>query len=186
EKNILDLIQSHQFAHCINDLVTIEDSNSAVGDQLAKEFRQILTQCLVHLNFLRQTLVDVLPQRVYDKAIGTVINTLFNGLINKILIQNDISSSGAQRLSQEIEFLFAEVKTFLKTENPMRLVSKWSKLSELNFVLNANLLEIVNRWADGYGILAAEFTAPDVKQLIRVLFQNTEHRAKTLNRITSH
>ncbi|CAG2102796.1 unnamed protein product [Medioppia subpectinata] len=112
EKTILELIQSQQFSHCINDMVN-EDSNTTFGDQLSKEFRHILKQCLVHFNFLRQTLVDVLPQR-------------------------------------------------------------------------ANLLEIVNRWADGYGILAAEFTAQDVKQLIRVLFQNTERRAQALNRIISH
>ncbi|XP_054166971.1 centromere/kinetochore protein zw10 homolog [Oppia nitens] len=184
EKIILDLVQSQQFAHCVNDLAT-EDTKSALGDQLAKEFRRILNQCLVHLNFLKNALIDVLPEKVYHKAIGTLVNSLFNELIHKITIQNDISSSGASRLSTEIEFLLKEIQLFLDTENPMRLVSKWSKLTEMKFILNASLVDIVNRWADGCGILAVEFSAQDVKQLIRVLFQNTERRAQALNRITS-
>lgn len=40
--------------------------------------------------------------------------------------------------------------------------------------------EIEIRWRNGKGPLAQEFTAQQVKQLIRALFQNTERRANLL------
>lgn len=40
-----------------------------------------------------------------------------------------------------------------------------------------------HRWADGKGPLAAEFSAAEVKSLIRALFQNTERRAAALAKI---
>ena len=43
--------------------------------------------------------------------------------------------------------------------------------------------EIVERWANGCGPLAAEFTPEEVKSLIRALFQNTERRALALSKI---
>lgn len=40
-----------------------------------------------------------------------------------------------------------------------------------------------SRWADGKGPLAEEFSAAEVKSLIRALFQNTERRAAALAKI---
>lgn len=47
----------------------------------------------------------------------------------------------------------------------------------------SSLLEIVNRWADGHGILAHYLTKEQVKALIRALFQNNERRANALSKI---
>uniref|UniRef100_A0A8C9WLX6 Zw10 kinetochore protein n=1 Tax=Scleropages formosus TaxID=113540 RepID=A0A8C9WLX6_SCLFO len=62
-------------------------------------------------------------------------------------------------------------------------VKKWMSFKELAIVLQANLQEIVDRWADGKGPLALEFTSNEVKNLIRALFQNTERRAVALTKI---
>lgn len=59
-------------------------------------------------------------------------------------------------------------------------VRKWEKFLELIQVLGASLKEIEVRWDNGKGPLAREFTAPQVKQLIRALFQNTERRSNLL------
>ena len=134
EKLLLDLVQNQEFNHCLNELAT--ENNPGYCEQSAKELRHVFKQCLIHLNFLKKALIDVLPEKVYHKAIGTVVNTLFIELINKIQIQNDISSSGALRLSDEINFLIKEINELLDTENPIRFVQKWSKLLELNFILN--------------------------------------------------
>ena len=45
------------------------------------------------------------------------------------------------------------------------------------------MLEIVNRWADGSGVLANYLTAEEVKHLIRALFQNNERRSNALSKI---
>uniref|UniRef100_A0A669BDK0 Zw10 kinetochore protein n=1 Tax=Oreochromis niloticus TaxID=8128 RepID=A0A669BDK0_ORENI len=62
-------------------------------------------------------------------------------------------------------------------------VKKWGTFKELVIVLQANLQEIVDRWADSKGPLAMEFSSSEVKSLIRALFQNTERRAAALAKI---
>jgi len=62
-------------------------------------------------------------------------------------------------------------------------VAKWLKFKELLLILNAGLHDIADRWADGKGPLAQEFTGSEVKQLVRALFQNTERRAAVLAKI---
>ena len=64
-----------------------------------------------------------------------------------------------------------------------RNVPKWLRFNELITLLNASLLEIADRWADGKGPLANAFSATEVKQLIKALFQNTERRANILIKI---
>ena len=64
-----------------------------------------------------------------------------------------------------------------------RNVPKWLRFKELINVLNASLLEISDRWAEGKGPLAVEFSPNEMKQLIRALFQNTERRANILSKI---
>lgn len=69
---------------------------------------------------------------------------------------------------------------FQEPDKIAQYVRKWSKFLELIKVLGASLKEIEIRWASGKGPLAKEFTAAQVKQLIRALFQNTEKRSTVL------
>ena len=62
-------------------------------------------------------------------------------------------------------------------------VQKWTQLKELVIILGASLKEIEDRWAEGKGPLANEFSSQHVKQLIRALFQNTERRSNLLSKI---
>ena len=62
----------------------------------------------------------------------------------------------------------------------MKNVSKWGQLLELQLVLNAGLQEIADRWAEAKGPLAVQFSANEVKRLIRALFQNTDRRAAVM------
>lgn len=62
-------------------------------------------------------------------------------------------------------------------------VKKWQKFREFVLILNGSLRDIDDRWADGMGPLAVEFTPEQVKHLIRALFQNSNRRAALLARI---
>lgn len=62
----------------------------------------------------------------------------------------------------------------------IRHVRLWGKFCELIVVLGASLHDILDRWSDGKGPLAHEFTPDEAKQLIRALFQNTSRRAQVL------
>uniref|UniRef100_A0A674P2W3 Zw10 kinetochore protein n=1 Tax=Takifugu rubripes TaxID=31033 RepID=A0A674P2W3_TAKRU len=109
-------------------------------------------------------------------------------------VRQDISSEGGEHLHTLCQTIIEEgplVFTPLAEENKNKkyqeevplYVKKWGTFKELVIVLRANLQEIVDRWTDGKGPLAVEFSSTEIKNLIRALFQNTERRAVALTKI---
>lgn len=78
------------------------------------------------------------------------------------------------------------VITFIVSQDGSKTViyvKKWLQFQELINILGASLRDIEERWAGSKGPLAHEFSAEQVKQLIRALFQNTSRRAEVLSKI---
>ncbi|NWR63412.1 ZW10 protein, partial [Bucorvus abyssinicus] len=155
-----------------------------------KAVRQVLHQ----LKRLGKVWQDVLPVNVYCKAMGTLLNTALTEIISRIVALEDISAEDADRLYSLCRTMVEEgpqIFTPLPEDNKNKkyqeevpvYVQKWMTFKELMIILQANLQEIVDQWADGKGPLAAEFSAAEVKSLIRALFQNTERRAAALAKI---
>ncbi|XP_070839856.1 centromere/kinetochore protein zw10 homolog [Chaetodon trifascialis] len=163
-----------------------EDNYTAAS----KAVRQVIHQ----LKQLGTVWQDVLPVSIYCKAMGNLLNTAITEVIAKIMTLEDISSEDGEHLHtlcqtviEEGPLVFiplAEEKKNKRYQEEVPLyVKKWSTFKELVIVLRANLQEIVDRWADGKGPLALEFSSSEVKNLIRALFQNTERRAVALTKI---
>ncbi|XP_053942891.1 centromere/kinetochore protein zw10 homolog isoform X1 [Cuculus canorus] len=155
-----------------------------------KAIRQVLHQ----LKRLGKVWQDVLPVYVYCKAMGTLLNTALSEIVTRIAALEDISAKDADRLYSLCRTMVEEgpqVFTPLPEDDKNKkyqeevpvYVPKWMMFKELMIILQANLQEIVDQWADGKGPLAAEFSAAEVKSLIRALFQNTERRAAALTKI---
>ncbi|KAM4652514.1 centromere/kinetochore protein zw10 homolog [Discoglossus pictus] len=155
-----------------------------------KALRQVIHQ----LSRLGKVWQDVLPVVIYCKAMGTLLNTAITEMISKMTALEDISTEDGERLYTLCRTMIEEgplVFTPLPEEGKNKkyqeevpvYVQKWMKFKELMIILQASLQEIVDRWADGKGPLAAEFSTNEVKSLIRALFQNTERRAAALARI---
>uniref|UniRef100_A0A8C1JY14 Centromere/kinetochore protein zw10 homolog n=1 Tax=Cyprinus carpio TaxID=7962 RepID=A0A8C1JY14_CYPCA len=156
----------------------------------SKAVRQVIHQ----LRRLGKVWQDVLPVNIYCKAIGTLLNTAISELINKIMMLEDISNMDGERLRTLCQTITEEgplVFNPLPDENKNKkyqeevpvYVKKWMTLKEISMVLNANLQEIVDRWAEGKGPLALAFSCNEMKSLIRALFKNTERRAAALAKI---
>lgn len=64
-----------------------------------------------------------------------------------------------------------------------RLAPNLTRFDELCCVLNSSLQNIVDRWLNGQGPLASQFSPIEVKQLIRALFQTSERRTAALAKI---
>ncbi|XP_067827031.1 centromere/kinetochore protein zw10 homolog isoform X2 [Heptranchias perlo] len=155
-----------------------------------KAVRQVIHQ----LKSLGKVWQDVLPVHIYCKAIGTLLNTAITEIVNKVTMLEDISSESADCLYSLCRTLLEEGPRIfqpLPEENKNKkyqeevpiFVPKWMKFKELMIVLQASLQELVERWTDGKGPLAAEFSPNEAKSLIRALFQNTERRAAALAKI---
>ncbi|KAG8569204.1 hypothetical protein GDO81_014295 [Engystomops pustulosus] len=168
--------------------INMEDEDNYTAGH--KAIRQVIHQ----LSRLGKVWQDVLPVGIYCKAMGTLLNTAITEMINKIAALEDISTEDGERLYTLCRTMIEEgplVFTPLLEEGKNKkyqeevpiYVQKWMKFKELMIILQANLQEIVDRWADGKGPLATEFSTNEVKSLIRALFQNTERRAAALTKI---
>ncbi|KAM7397519.1 hypothetical protein PAMA_005699 [Pampus argenteus] len=180
-----ELLERLSTAH---NFCNLDDEDNYIA--ASKAVRQVIHQ----LKQLGTVWQDVLPVSIYCKAMGNLLNTAVTEVIAKIMMLEDISSEDGEHLHTLCQTVIEEgplVFIPLAEENKNKryqeevplYVKKWSTFKELVIVLRANLQEIVDRWADGKGPLALEFSSSEVKSLIRALFQNTERRAVALTKI---
>ncbi|XP_034462906.1 centromere/kinetochore protein zw10 homolog [Hippoglossus hippoglossus] len=180
-----ELLERLSTAH---NFCNLDDEDNYIA--ASKAVRQVIHQ----LKQLGTVWQDVLPVSIYCKAMGNLLNTAITEVIAKIMMLEDISSEDGEHLHTLCQTIIEEgplVFIPLAEENKNKryqeevplYVKKWSTFKELVIVLRANLQEIVDRWADGKGPLALEFSSSEGKNLIRALFQNTERRAVALTKI---
>ncbi|XP_068232903.1 centromere/kinetochore protein zw10 homolog [Palaemon carinicauda] len=152
---------------------------------------QGMRQCLHQLQLLHRVWQTVLPTTVYNRAMGVLISSVIEEVITRVVSLEDISADGALALINLLNLLKDNVPALFLSEGESGTMSDdiicyvklWRKFSELIIVLGASLREILDRWAEGKGPLAHEFTPDESKQLIRSLFQNTDKRAHVLAKI---
>ncbi|KAM8897886.1 centromere/kinetochore protein zw10 homolog [Spinachia spinachia] len=180
-----ELLERLSTAH---NFCNLDDEDNYIA--ASKAVRQVIHQ----LKQLGTVWQDVLPVSIYCKAMGNLLNTAITEVIAKIMMLEDISSEDGEHLHTLCQTIIEEgplVFIPLAEENKNKKyqeevplhVRKWTTFKELVIVLRANLQEIVDRWADGKGPLASEFSSSELKNLIRALFQNTERRAVALTKI---
>uniref|UniRef100_A0A3Q3XAX4 Centromere/kinetochore protein zw10 homolog n=1 Tax=Mola mola TaxID=94237 RepID=A0A3Q3XAX4_MOLML len=180
-----ELLERLSTAH---NFCNLDDEDNYIA--ASKAVRQVIHQ----LKQLGTVWQDVLPVSIYCEAMGNLLKTAITEIIAKIMMLEDISSEDGEHLHTLCQTIIEEgplVFIPLAEENKNKkyqeevplYVKKWSTFKELVIVLRANLQEIVDRWADGKGPLALEFSSSEVKNLIRALFQNTERRAVALTKI---
>ena len=167
---------------------------TSLDDVSNPDKREVVYRCvrqaMLHLYNLCKVYSDVLPTEFYRKHAAGLLSVLVGELIDCTIKMEDIAATDAG----EIYALFdTEViaKSSLALSLPLNedesllssLCTNWERLKELAFVLNASQLDIVKRWDSGKGELAKQFSAGEVKHLIRALFRNTDRRANTLANI---
>ncbi|XP_034949709.1 centromere/kinetochore protein zw10 homolog [Chelonus insularis] len=154
---------------------------SQLGGSLPATVERGLRQCIRQLKLLKTVWLNVLPMNVYCKTVGLILNSMIDDLICKVVIVEDISVDVATDLVNLFNMIINSAPQIFPDEEPItNYVSKWRKMLELIKVLEGSLKDIEERWARGRGPLAKEFTATQVKQLVRALFQNTERRSAFL------
>lgn len=150
-----------------------------------------LHRCLFHLQNLKKVWCNVLPVSVYLKAIGMLLNSVLEHVIGIIVGMEDISSTLSEDMAMVLDKVASQVvdvfdvpESFIDARAAVsNNVRMWKKFCELKSLLKFGLREVVDRWADGKGPLAACFNPDELKRLIRALFQNTDRRAAALAKI---
>lgn len=153
-------------------------------EDLSPETEKSVRQCMRQQELLKTVWHKVLSYPVYNKTIGTLLDTMCLNIINAVVCLEDISLKSDEQLVDVFKIVINRgPKLFTDPKEINLFVPSWYKLNELNFVLAASLVDISDRWADGKGPLALQFKQTEMKSLIRALFQNTDRRAAVLARI---
>jgi centromere/kinetochore protein ZW10 len=152
--------------------------------RLSSGVDQAVRQFISQLSHNQKVWQGTLPDDVYYRSIGSLLNAGLEQVIQKILGLTDISAE----MSGQFCTLFNQIVTkspdlFKPDTSPDKYVRKWGKFREMITVLDSSLRVLEDRWAEGAGPLAKEFSADEVKQMIRAIFQNTERRAAVLSKI---
>ncbi|CAB0012684.1 unnamed protein product, partial [Nesidiocoris tenuis] len=168
----------------IMGIISRSSLNSLAEDVVSSSLEKSLRQCVHQLSFLESMWVTVLPSHVYNRIMGQLCNSFLDEVIGQVCSNKDIKESAATHLAR----IFGYVQECLPKlfEEPLevhRHVKKWYKFLELIRILDGSLIEIGDRWADGKGPLAIEFTAEQVRHLIKALFQVSDRRSAVLSRI---
>lgn len=94
----------------------------------------------------------------------------------------DISTTLSNSLVELIKTVDQKCQALFESDvSVLALASSWEKLMNLQFILDASLVDIQTEWKSGR--LPKNFKADEVKRMIRALFQNTERRANCLQTI---
>ena len=126
-----------------------------------------------------------------------LLSCVLTYIVDAVSSLEDISSEAARRLLILLKMVDDKAASFYSSDKEgnapqdkaavtvqlNRYVAKYRRMVELQMVLTGSLQEIADRWSEGAGPLATEFTPSEIKQLIRALFQNTDRRAAVLSKI---
>lgn len=164
-------------------------------DEKGLQVERTMKQILHILTNLGKVWNGILPVDIYCQSLGALFDDVLKNIAWEVIQLEDISTEEAHQLHSLLSILVERgSEIFQNTEevaseavenswNLCTVVPHWIRYKELIAILEASLQDIVDRWADGKGPLAHEFTAQEVKGLIRALFQNTDRRAAALDKI---
>ena len=148
-----------------------------------------LEQSLLHISQVSSVYHEVLPVHVHVKSTGALIDSLITCFVEKVTCLEDISAEDStvlysfiQNILQKITSIFQAKKSTQSIE-PSSVCNHFAKLQDMGFILSATLVAIVDGWQNGQ--LSKNFTALELRSLIKAIFQNTNHRAKSLAKITA-
>ncbi|XP_077296334.1 centromere/kinetochore protein zw10 homolog [Arctopsyche grandis] len=172
KKQLLDTIRS-------SDLYYI-----ATKDSLSENAEQAIRQCIRQLQVLKTVWSGIFPSDIYKRLITCLANLFIEELILKVVVQEDITADVATQLTDLYKIVLNRLPQVYQDDSEIhKNVPVWTKFNELIILLGGNLATIEERWFNGDGPLALQFTPDETKRLVRALFQNTTFRANLLSKI---
>lgn len=160
-------------------------------------FKRALEKCKAQLNSISSIWHGVLPECLYNKIMGQLLELICNDLLKSCIKLEDIASDDASCLHSAFAVIEDYVYGFYSKKDGLELVEmkaigelnaskhikSWHRFKYMLKLLKANLQEIVDLWSEGKGPLAMHYEADEVRHLIKALFMITERRSAALAKI---
>lgn len=152
--------------------------------ELSPDAYKIVRQCLRQMDLLKNVWQTILPDVIYTKTMGSILDDFINDIIRHILTVEDIPSAVAQGLVEICDLILERAPSVFDEKHKAQInVVSWMKLTQMKTILSASLAEITEQWSERKGPLALNYRSEEIKHLIRALFQNTDRRSKALSMI---
>jgi len=149
-----------------------------------------IKQILLQIHHLRKVWFGVLPHEALRRSLSILADAAIGKFVDAICGVEDLVSSASDQLQMACALLQQKLPLALRLpgddKNDLqwrKLLTKWDRVEELKVLMSSSLQDIVDRWSEGKGPLAENFTIVEVKNLIRALYQNTEYRANAISKI---
>ncbi|RZF47496.1 hypothetical protein LSTR_LSTR007423 [Laodelphax striatellus] len=176
-KIIIDIIRD-------SGLVTLMEQNLDDSYEFPGSIEKAIRQCCRQIKLLQNVWQHVLSNDTYCKTIGYLCNALVEELTERVCSFSDIAEDTAVNLVWVFNIVVEKLSSVFEEPGEIfQHIKQWSKFLELIKLLGSGLKEVEERWADGKGPLAQEFSAAQIVHLIRALFTVSARRSALLSRI---
>lgn len=91
--------------------------------ELGPQAYKIVRQCLRQLDLLKNVWQTILPELVYNKSLGTILNDLCDEIIRKVVTREDISSAVANGLVNICDVIIERAPALFAVRNIFTLES---------------------------------------------------------------
>jgi len=177
--------QWEQLQELLNSAHGMGDTHQIVRfEEVQAAFNQIL-----HIfSRLKSIWKDIIPPDIYFKAMGTLVDAIVVEIIDQVEKLKDISEDETHQLYSllcslsKCDELFTNIyrQAKKKSKSTSDYVPHWDKLMNLKDLLELNMAGIMERYNTGK---LKDFTAAELKGLIKALFADTPLRRKNLELI---
>lgn len=114
-----------QFLDFFTYFADLDDSMVELGPQAHK----IVRQCMRQLDLLKNVWQTILPEVVYNKSLGTILNDLCDEIIRKVVSREDISSAVANGLVNICEVILERAPTIFAVRDLIKSSNQTNELS---------------------------------------------------------
>lgn len=97
--------------------------------ELGPQAHKIVRQCMRQLDLLKNVWQTILPEVVYNKSLGTILNDLCDEIIRKVVSREDISSAVANGLVNICEVILERAPTIFAVRDLIKSSNQTNELS---------------------------------------------------------
>ncbi|CAB3251146.1 unnamed protein product [Arctia plantaginis] len=163
---------------------SIEADGSSWTHDSYEQFDCAINTALALLKDLKCSWYNVLPNRMYEMSMCTLVQVLCQSMLDRVLAAiKPVSEELVYMLAMRVDNTLADVFTLF--EEPIHFESKiniWAKFSKLPHLLRAQLLEISDLWNNDRDQFQG-YSCEEVRQVVKMRFPDDKYRLRILKEI---
>ncbi|CAH1634827.1 unnamed protein product [Spodoptera littoralis] len=167
-----------------NIMHSIDGNGAEWTHESYEQFDCAINNALALMKDLKSCWLNVLPARMYEMSVCTLVQALCQSILDRVLEDNKpVTEELVYMLAMRVESTAAEIFTLF--EEPIEFDSKiniWSKFTKLPQLLKAQLLEVSDLWNKDKDQFQG-YSCEEVRHIVKMRFPDDKYRLKILKEI---